>query len=213
MPSADGCVIDTVVLRYFLLVERVDLLAELLPEPRFLPAAVFDPEDAAGARGALSEISESVRYQEALAADERLGAEDRAAAATNARRLASISEHLRLFEPTTIEAGAEEDHFARLQSRRPTGLALPLGSGEAACVAIGIERQVAVVTDDNDALRVLDHLDHLDPGHRYERIRKLLVRAATEGFVSRAEANATHRAMTAAGFWDATPPFPSKRAR
>jgi hypothetical protein len=208
LPTADGSVIDTVVLRYFLLVGRMDLLLALLPAPRLLPSAVFDPEDEAGARGSLSEISESVRYHEALSRDARLEPEERGTAAETAARLGVVREHLDALEPTTVAPGVEEDTFSDLVSKPVAGMVLPLGPGEAACIAIGIERNVTVVTDDADALRVLNALSK---GHPYERIRKLLVRAAEEHLCSRSEANAVHRAMTEQGFWDTSLPFPVKK--
>ena len=41
----------------------------------------------------------------------------------------------------------------------------------------------------------------------YERIRKLLVRAAIEGHTSREEANRLHDEMRTLGFWDSGQPF------
>ncbi|WP_123788449.1 hypothetical protein [Phytoactinopolyspora halophila] len=62
-------------------------------------------------------------------------------------------------------------------------------AGEAACVAIGVHRGHTVATDDGDALSVLEHLS---PGHQYERIRKLLIWMADEGVISQHEANGVH---------------------
>lgn len=203
----DGSVVDTVVLRYFLLVEKAELLADLLPPPRLIPTAVYDPGDASGARGSLSEISESVRYQRAMAADRRLGDDDRAAAARRAELLgAALS--LAGFETASLETAEERELFVRLTSTPGDfGLVLPLGSGESACIAMGVERGLCVVTDDNDALRALDHVA---PGHPYERIRKLLERGVEERLIAKQEANLLHMAMTAEGFRDVTVPFPPR---
>jgi predicted nucleic acid-binding protein len=201
----DGSVVDTVVLRYFLLVEQAGLLAELLPAPRLIPTAVFDPSDAAAQRGSLSEISESVRYHQMLSADERLPVEQREAAGARAARLSAVRD-LDWFETTELEGEEELAHYRGLTSRPGDyGLVLPLGAGESACIAVGIERGLAVVTDDNDALKVLKFLA---PSHPYERIRRLLQRGADEGLISEPEANEIHQAITAEGFRDKTLPFP-----
>jgi predicted nucleic acid-binding protein len=103
---------------------------------------------------------------------------------------------------------AERMTFARLLSSRQVGqmgLLAPLGPGEAACVAIAIAREWILASDDSDALAALEQLN---PGHPYERIRRLLQRAANEGRVSRREANEIHREMIRLGFRDRTRPFP-----
>lgn len=79
-----------------------------------------------------------------------------------------------------------------------------LDDGEAACLAVAVERGWTLATDDGDALRVLERLAH---DHPYERIRRLLVRAAADGLVTEAEANEIHEEMTRAGFWDRVRPF------
>jgi hypothetical protein len=61
-------------------------------------------------------------------------------------------------------------------------------------------------TDDTDALRALER--HT-PGHPYERIRKLLVRAGNGGLCSPDRASAIHREMRSLGFWDRGEPFPT----
>ena len=86
------------------------------------------------------------------------------------------------------------------------GVRVPLGPGEAACVAISFERDWTIATDDSDALKVLKRL-HRGRDFRYERIRKMLTRAAEEGHVTREEANRLHAAMRSHGFWDTGQPF------
>jgi predicted nucleic acid-binding protein len=74
-----------------------------------------------------------------------------------------------------------------------------LGSGEAACLALAVERDLVLVTDDSDALAALEALR---AGHPYERIRKLLRRAANSKLITRKRAREIHDAMRQAGFWD-----------
>ena len=45
MSSDDLHIVDTVVLLYFLLVERFDLLVELIGDPIQVPFSVYDPEE------------------------------------------------------------------------------------------------------------------------------------------------------------------------
>jgi predicted nucleic acid-binding protein len=106
---------------------------------------------------------------------------------------------------------AELDVFERLTAEHPDdelGLVLPLGAGEAACVAIALERGHVLATDDADALRALHRLR---PDHPNERIRRLLVRAGTRAIITRKEANHIHQRMREMGFWDTVAPFPEER--
>ena len=43
--------------------------------------------------------------------------------------------------------------------------------------------------------------------YNYERIRKLLIRAAHENLITEDGANQTHAEMVSYGFWDSTCPF------
>jgi predicted nucleic acid-binding protein len=97
--------------------------------------------------------------------------------------------------------------FGRLTSKdgvRELGLRFPLGAGEAACVALAVSRGWVLATDDQDALTALEALD---PGHAYERIRRLLQRAASWGLISEIEANTLHTEMRHLGFRDSDLPF------
>lgn len=211
-------VIDTVVLHYFLVADRAELLLELLDPPVGVPRIVFDPEDDDGRDIGVSELRRNIRYEQRLANEAVPGDGDdlareledaRASAATKVQRLGQV-EHLvaagRLQVLDLTEA--EQELSAQLASREPDpalGLLIALDDGEAACVAIAIERGWTLATDDTDALRVLDRLA---PDHPYERIRRLLIRGASDGLIPEAEANGIHEAMTRAGFWDWTRPFP-----
>jgi hypothetical protein len=103
-----------------------------------------------------------------------------------------------------VELSADERTLAaRLQSRREAAdfrLRVPLGPGEAACVAVAFARGWTVATDDSAALTVLRTLS--GPDYQYERIRKLLVRATEEGLIGVAEAREVHNQMRQLGFWD-----------
>ena len=210
MSSDDLHIVDTVVLLYFLLVERFDLLVELIGDPIQVPFSVYDPEEprdgnaVASARSdLLSELRQAIRHYEASARStgdhislERVARVD---ALCDAGRIRSVS-----------MTEDERNLAASLQSRenlKQHGIRYPLGPGEAACVAIAHTRRWTIATDDTDALTVMKNLTKTG-AFRYERIRKLLTRAANERGVSTAEANSIHAEMRIHGFWDAGAPFP-----
>lgn len=211
-------VIDTVVLHYFLVVDRAALLLKLLDPPVGVPRIVFDPDDGEGIEAMVSELRQNILYEERVARsaipneDEEPNGELHSARSTAEAR----AERLRQIEGI-VEDGAvqivdltedELDLFGQLTSREPDpalGILIALDDGEAACLAIAINRGWTLATDDGDALRVLDRLQS---GHDYERIRRLLARAATDGHVTMAEANQIHHGMQVAGFWDRVLPFP-----
>ena len=206
--SSDGKhIVDTVVLLYFLLVGEEDLLCTLIGTPLCVPLTVYDPEDRdlpATARTRtelLSEMRQAVGHYESSA---RLTGD--ADSLSRVSRIDSLYDESRLVPvPMTAE---ERLLAARLQSddAREYGVRVPLGPGEAACVAISFERDWTIATDDSDALKVLENL-HGNRAFRYERIRKLLIRAAEEGHVTHEEANGLHAAMRSHGFWDSGRPF------
>lgn len=204
----EPAVVDTVVLRYFLFVDRQDLLVALLGRPLMVPLVVFDPEEGDVPEGAMSELTRSIHIQARWSADvARLGG-IRATAARNADRLRRIREMLMGGDVEPVRLGDEElDLFARLTSRdtaRELGLSFALQAGEAACVALAVGRGWVLATDDQDALRALERLDS---GHPYERVRRLLQRAAAEGLVTEQEANGIHDEMRLLGFRDSEQPF------
>jgi hypothetical protein len=202
-PRADG-VIDSVVLHYFLLVDRAPLLLDLLGVPLRVPRLIFDPEDEPGTSPmAMSEMNRSIDYHRRRATDPSRLPPERKEAEQYAERLATIADlHARAELEIIDMTDDERALFGQLTS--PTGvtefgLHFPLDPGEAACLAIALRRGWVLATDDTDALKALARAS---TRHPYERIRKLLIRAATEDLVTRAEANEIHEAMTAAGFWD-----------
>ena len=207
MSSEGKHILDTVVLLYFLLVGAEDLLRVLLGHPLQVPLAVYDPGDrrlpAAALRHSeyLSEMRQALKYYE------------RAASTRGDRKsLSRVQQVDSLYDEgglITVAMTVEEQLLAaKLQSSEAVdyGLRVPLGPGEAACVAISFERGWTIVTDDNDAFKVLDVL-HRGRSYEYERIRRLLARAADEELVTREDANRIHAEMRSCGFWDTARPF------
>lgn len=191
------------VLRYFYLVDQADLLFALLGEPLLVPPIVFDPDEEPGAsERAKSEIARSIQVQRTRARDRSRDERERQIAAEYAKRLESIGgDHTAGRIEVTNLLPEETELFAMLASPGDArvGHRFRLHPGEAACVAIAVKRELVLVTDDTDALKTYRHLR---PNGRYERIRKLLERAADSRLVSRAEADDIHQAMRQAGFWD-----------
>lgn len=203
------CVVDTVVLRYFLVVDEMPLLVDLLGTPLGVPRIVFDPEEEPETPDdARSEITRSVSYQLKVSRDPARDPMSRADAVLHAQRLGEIGGEHRAGRVVVLDLDDEERAlFARLTSPRTCkdfGLRFPLDPGEAACLAFAVNRGLVLATDDADALRALEH--HR-PGHPYERIRRLLARAADSGLCTRERANEIHAAMQLAGFWDREAPF------
>ena len=203
-------VADTVVLLYFLLTGEMQLLLDLLGRPIGVPTLVFDTSDVEAPEAAQSEVRRSIRYYEKRSRDPALGGAEQAQARTDAGRLMSVEDHVQKGEIVLIDLDVDElDLVADLIDQHRCvdyDLIVPLGPGEAACVAAAVKRPLVLATDDSDALKVYARLGR---GRPYERIRKLLVRAADEDVISRERANQIHAEMRAHGFWDSTAPFPS----
>ena len=207
MSSDDNHIVDTVVLLYFFLIGEEDLLCTLLGTPLCVPLAVYDPEDrdlpptARRRAELLSEMRQVVGHYESSA---RLTGDDYSL--TRVSRIDSLHDEGAL---ASVQMTLDERLLAaKLESDDALeyGVRVPLGPGEAACVAISVERDWPIVTDDSDALKVLKNL-HGNQDFPYERIRKLLIRAAEEGHVTPKEANRLHAAMRSHGFWDSGQPF------
>ncbi len=196
-------VVDTVVLRYFLLVGRQDLLVTLLGRPLMVPRAVFDPDEGDVSEDAMSEITRSILVQGRWARDLGFHRQRRDQFARNAKRLAAVHQMHRRGKLRVADLDDRElDTFGRLTSKQGAhtlGLRLPLGPGEAACIALAVSRSYVLATDDQDALRALEALH---PNHPYERIRRLLQRAVSESLLSQQQAEALHKKMRSLGFRD-----------
>lgn len=200
-------VVDTVVLRYFLLVDQFDLLLQVLGAPIMVPRIVYDPDDRNN-EVVHSEMARSIQHQKGRAADPNVSQAERERAMEFAGKLSSIHGHLLSDRITPVEMNHQERFlYSQLcsdESSSEYGTAFSLNDGEAACLAIAVERKWVLVTDDNDALRALRVLRQ---DHPYRRIRRILIDAAEAGLVDLAVANRIHAEMRRCGFWDTTPPF------
>lgn len=205
--AREPAIVDTVILRYFLLTDQFDLLVRVLGDPLMVSRVVYDPEDA-GEETALSEMVRSIRVQSERAADARRGEDERKRADLFVTRLSAIQNHIRAETISVIDMSETElGMFGRLSSDDHIGefgLAFPLDDGEAATLAIALERDWVFASDDSDAMKVMREI-HRD--HPYQRIRKILIEAVDLGLVSQSQANAIHAEMRQSGFWDKTPPF------
>lgn len=207
MSSERNHIIDTVVLLYFLLAEQEDLLGDLIGWPLRMPFAVYDPDDWTGSLESKrrldlsSEMYQAERYYDNMALE---------TGDTGAAFKINKVDRLHAEGRVAVEAMdlAEQRLADELQGARALqlGLRASLGAGEAACVAIAFQRDWTIVTDDNDALRALSAL-YGDRDYGYERVRKLLIRAAVENRVAEDEANRIHDSMASFGFWDSQRPF------
>lgn len=209
--ASPDVVVDTVVLRYFLLVDAVELLLSLVGSPVGVPRIVYDPEEEEQAPDdARSEITRSIGYQQKVSRDRARDASAREEAARCAIGLQAIAAVHDGGALAVLDLGGQELRLvAQLtspESCKAFGLRFALGPGEAACLAIAVQRDLVLVTDDTDALRALERYR---PGHPYERIRRLLVRAGESRLCTRERANEIHREMRRLGFWDRGEPFPA----
>ena len=202
--------VDTVVLRYFVFVNRADLLIIVLGRPIGVPRTVFDPDEEPGTpEEAMSEIPRSIIVQTRRSQDMTRDAVARAVAKRNAERLATIRElhsegSIEILDMTTDERRVFSMLTSAAEMHR-VGLRMPLGGGEAACVATAVTRGYVLATDDDDALR---GQTNLAPSLRRARIRSLLRDLAGRGVISDRDANALHQEMHDLGFWDTEAPFP-----
>ncbi len=204
-------VVDTVVVHYFLLTGQFELLLSLLDAPVVVSRIVYDPDDHPDMPDAsVSEITANVRYERRLARQPGTPTDIREDRLADAEALSALEQHVETGRIGIVDmTDPELDLFSRLTSRAPEpdlGLVLPLGAGEAASIAIAVERGYILATDDTDALRALEALR---AGHPYERIRRLLVRAADEERITQGQANELHFEMRDHGFWDTGIPFPN----
>lgn len=208
-------VVDTVVLMYFLMVDEVELLLDLLGDPIAVPRVVFDPDEPAPAEvedaDTLCEISRSIEHHRRVSQDPARDDDARQTAARNANRLATMAEFHERGQVIVLDLTADElELLGRLTSRERCGdfgLRFPLEAGEAACLALAVSRELTLATDDTDALMALESQA---PGHPYERIRRLLIAAGERGVRTKTEANEIHDEMRRVGFWDTTLPFPDE---
>lgn len=201
-------VADTVILRYFLLVEHTELLVDLLGVPIFVPRVVFDPDEGDVPLQAMSEMTRSIQFQRTASTDPHASDEEREQARTKADRLAQVHNMLRTGHIQVTDLSHREwEWFARLTDKGRAaefGLRFGLGAGEAAAVAIAVERGFILATDDEDGLKAVRAIKKRHP---YQRIRKMLIEATEQGLLSKQDANAVHEEMRWMGFWDKSRPF------
>jgi hypothetical protein len=207
-----SCVVDTVVLLYYLLVGEADLLVDTLGAPLGTPRVVYDPDEGDVPDAARSEMTRSITFHRSVATDPTHDALARDRGAVNTKRLSAITELYSTDKLAVIDLSSDElEIVGRATSPtgcRTYGLPFPLSTGEAACLAIALIRDIPLVTDDGDALRALRNTRS---NHPYQRIRKLLIQSTEQGRITSRRANAIHREMTDLGFWDSTLPFPGGR--
>lgn len=207
MSSEHKHIIDTVVLLYFLLAEQEDLLGDLIGWPLRVPFAVYDPDDWTGPLESKPRLELSSEIRQAEEYFDNMALETGDTGATF-----KINKVNRLYAEDRVvveDMDPGEQRLAdEIQGARvlQLGLRASLGPGEAACIAIALQREWTIVTDDNDALKALSGL-YGDRNYSYERIRKLLIRAAVENRVTEKEANRIHDSMVSYGFWDSQRPF------
>ena len=200
-------IVDTFVLRYFLLTERFDLLAQVLGGRITASRIVYDPGDLDKVI-VHSEMPKSIQVQNTRSADSKRSREERERAKMFAERLSKIHDCCRSGRISVVDMSwRERSIYSRLCSEDNIGeydIAFPLGDGEAASIAIAVERGWTLATDDNDALKALRKLR---TDHPSLRIRRILIDAAALGFITSAEANKIHTDMRSCGFWDKVPPY------
>ena len=207
MSSEHKHILDTVVLLYFLLAAQEDLLGDLIGWPLRVPFAVYDPDDWTGPLEPKPRLALTSEIRQAEEHFENMALETGDTGATF-----KINKVNRLYAEDRVVVEAMEPGEQRLADELQgvralqLGLRASLGPGEAACVAIAFKREWTIVTDDNDALKVLSRL-HDVRDYRYERIRKLLMRAAVENRVTKDEADQIYDSMISYGFWDSQRPF------
>lgn len=197
-------VVDTVVLMYFLLVGEEDILIDRLGCPVAVPRIVFDPDEGPDVpEVSRSELARSVEYHARASRDLARHKGARAQSEVCVKRLQSIQQLYNSNRVVVLDMSEPEmECFSALTSPtrcQDVGLLLPLGLGEAACVAIANSRGLILVTDDNQALMAFKQLN---PDARYERIRRILRGAWEDGLISQDRANDVHGQMRQRGFWD-----------
>ena len=191
MSQHEPLVCNTTPVRYFALVGQFELLVRILDGEVRVPRQVMDPdEDPDGIESLVSEIAQSERYWAKRSVD--------AEAMQNWDRLRKLrSRHdIRVIDLEGDELGA----FSEMVSPSYTksiGLAGPLGSGEAAVIAIAESRSWTAAIDDALAR---DVLLRRSPGTRVITTRELLRQAVAQQLVDSAEAQLIYDDMLAKGY-------------
>lgn len=203
-PSEGLSVADTVVVNYFLAVGAFELLRQLLGGAVRVPRAVYDPDEPDEvADEAASELRRGLRLHRKRSTDRHTARELRERSARALPHFEALPELSSRGGLRAIDlAGDELTTYARLRDARFVSrfsLVAGLGRGEAAALAIAVNRQYDLATNDQDAIKVATGLA---PNIGIHRIRSLLTRAADVGLVTKDEARELDAAMVRAGFWD-----------
>ena len=197
-------VFDTVVVNYFLASGEIDLLARVCGRPLAIPRSVFDPdEDDDGREEAMSELRRGLHLHRRRCEDEGAPPEQRE------KSDRALPEFERL--PELVSTGTlvvvdlvdpETSLYAEFRDAAAVqrfGLVVGLGPGEAAVLAICVNRGWRPATDDNDAIWVAEQIL---PGVRPMRIRALLRMAVESDLIDLPRARLIHSSMRELGFWD-----------
>lgn len=203
-PSDQTAIFDTVVINYFLQTERLHLLAELCGGSIAIPRAVFDPdEDDGGREEGLSELRRGMHLHRRRSTEDGAPPEVRDLSSRLLPRFEVLPQLTQQGVLQVVDLTlAELIHYANLRDAsyvRRFGLVVGLGPGEAAVIAVCLERGWRPATDDNAAIKVLASLlPHVKP----LRIRALLRLAVERGLLAVDEARQIHEEMKSLGFWD-----------
>ena len=157
---------------------------------------------------ALSEIPRMMCYFRARRSDPRLSQSDRDAAIGDFDGLAHVAElyvsgNLEIIGLTDSEMACHSK-LASDSSAQEMGLRFAVSPGAASCIAVAIERNLPLATDDKDALKALTVLHS---NHPVLRTQDLLIGAVDDGLISEARAKEFHADMVRRGFWDINPPY------
>ena len=203
-PFERPVVADTVVVNYFLAVGAFDLLCALLGGAVQIPRAVFDPDEPDDiAEEAASELRRGLRLHRHRSTDTGIGVELRERSARALAHFETLPELATRGQLAVLDLTSNE--LATFVLLRDAGfvsqfsLVAGLGRGEAAALAIALEREYDVATDDQDALKVVSGFA---ANIETYRIRALLLHASDLGLITRDRARELHAAMRGAGFWD-----------
>lgn len=203
-PPEQPVVFDTVVVNYFLAAGEIRLLADICGGSLLIPRAVFDPDEADGGREeAMSELRRGLHLHRRRCEEAGAPPEQRARSQRALPEFEQLSGfvHSGLVRVADLQDD-ELDLYAELREAarmRRFGLLVGLGPGEAAVLAICVNRSWHPATDDNDAIRVAGQLL---PGVRPLRIRALLKLAVERDIVDLPRARTIHETMRELGFWD-----------
>lgn len=169
-----------------------------------VPRAVFDPDEPDDvAEEAASELRRGLRLHRQRSTDRGTARELRERSGRALPHFEALPELASRGDLEILDlVGEELTIFAQLRDAKfvsKFSLVAGLGRGEAAALAIAVNRGYDLATDDQDAINVATGLA---PDVQTRRIRALLIQAADLRLVSRDEARELHAAMVRAGFWD-----------